>query len=70
MLSISSKLADVQWGDTNLAVVDWSQIIILGDEHEAVLKIDRDNGEKKGCHTESCVTRISPKGSREQIIQA
>lgn len=30
------RLADVQWGDTNLTIInDWSQIIMLGDEQEA-----------------------------------
>ena len=28
-------LADVHWGDTNLSLVDWGQIKILGDEYEA-----------------------------------
>jgi uncharacterized protein YjbI with pentapeptide repeats len=31
-------VADVIWGDTNLAVVDWSQVKILGDEYEAKRK--------------------------------
>jgi hypothetical protein len=30
---IGPKLADVQWGDTNLAVVDWSRIASIGDEY-------------------------------------
>ncbi len=32
---IGPRLADVQWGGTNLAVVDWLQVTILGDEYEA-----------------------------------
>jgi len=40
------QLADMQWGDTNLAVVDWEQITMLGDERVAAQKIDMD-GEKK-----------------------
>ncbi len=28
-------LADVQWGSTNLTVIDWSQLASLGDEREA-----------------------------------
>src|SRR5260370_32034107 len=32
---IGPRLADLQWGDTNLAVVDWSQVAALGDEHQA-----------------------------------
>jgi len=32
---IGPGLADAQWDGTNLAVVDWSQVKILGDEHIA-----------------------------------
>ncbi len=32
---VFARLADLSWGDANLAVVDWSQITMLGDEHEA-----------------------------------
>ncbi len=32
---IGPRLADLQWGDTNLAAVDWSQVAALGDEHQA-----------------------------------
>ncbi len=44
---IGPRLADLQWGDTNLAVVDWSQVAVLGDEHQARQKKTPD-GEKKG----------------------
>ena len=30
---VGPELVDVEWGDTNLAVVDWSQIKILSDEY-------------------------------------
>src|SRR5258708_22466435 len=43
---IGPRLADVQWGDTNLTVVDWEQITMLGDEHVAAQKVDSD-GKKK-----------------------
>src|SRR5437762_1705443 len=33
---IGPRLADVQWGDNNLTVVDWSQVTVLGDEHLAL----------------------------------
>jgi uncharacterized protein YjbI with pentapeptide repeats len=36
---IGPQLTDIHWGDTNLAVVNWSQIKILGDEYEARQKI-------------------------------
>jgi uncharacterized protein YjbI with pentapeptide repeats len=29
------QLVDIHWGDVNLAVVKWSQVEMLGDEHEA-----------------------------------
>ena len=32
---IGPSLADAQWSDVNLAVVQWSQIDMLGDEYEA-----------------------------------
>jgi hypothetical protein len=32
---IGPQLADVQWSDTNLAVVDWQRVTILGDEYKA-----------------------------------
>ena len=44
---IGPQLADVQWGDTNLAVVDWSQVTILGDEHEAKQKITSEGKRKE-----------------------
>jgi uncharacterized protein YjbI with pentapeptide repeats len=28
-------LADVRWGDANLSVVPWSQVTVVGEEHEA-----------------------------------
>jgi uncharacterized protein YjbI with pentapeptide repeats len=34
---VGPHFADVKWGDTNLAVVDWAQITMLGDEHRASL---------------------------------
>jgi uncharacterized protein YjbI with pentapeptide repeats len=33
---VGPQLADVQWGNTNLAVVDWSCVSMLGDEFEAI----------------------------------
>lgn len=43
---IGPRLVDAQWGNANLAVVDWSQVIKLGDEHQAQQK-RRGQGEKK-----------------------
>ena len=36
---VGPRLVDIHWGDANLAVVDWSQIRILGEEHEARQKV-------------------------------
>ena len=43
---IGPRLADVQWGDTNLSVVDWSELTMLGDEYRAQQKSDADGEEK------------------------
>ena len=32
---ISPQIADIQWGNVNLAVVEWSQMKMLGDEQQA-----------------------------------
>ena len=37
------RLADVQWGDANLGVIDWSDIAMLGDERKA-----RETGRARG----------------------
>ena len=41
-----SRLADAQWGDTNLAVVDWAQVSKLGDEYVAVQEGKKSLGKK------------------------
>src|SRR5258708_1695284 len=43
---IGPRLADLRWGDTNLAVVEWSQVDVLGDEYQARQKKTSD-GKKK-----------------------
>jgi uncharacterized protein YjbI with pentapeptide repeats len=43
---IGPRIADAQWNDTNLAVVDWSQVTKLGDEWKAKQK-QAPGGEKK-----------------------
>src|SRR5260370_4517115 len=43
---IGPRLVDLQWGNTNLAVVDWSQVDMLGDEREARQKKIPGGGEK------------------------
>lgn len=45
---IGPRLADIQWGAINLSVIDWSQVIILGDEDDARQRYDMDMlGDKK-----------------------
>jgi uncharacterized protein YjbI with pentapeptide repeats len=43
---ISPQLADVRWGNVNLATIDWSQVRRIGDEIDAHQDIDR-NGMPK-----------------------
>lgn len=38
---IGPCLADVLWGTINLAVIDWSQVVYLGDEYEAWQKREK-----------------------------
>jgi hypothetical protein len=40
------RLADVQWGDANLGVIDWSDVTMLGDERKARQAVDA-SGKKK-----------------------
>jgi uncharacterized protein YjbI with pentapeptide repeats len=44
---IGPRLTDVRWGDTSLAILDWSLVSKLGDEWEAKQK-QTSEGEKKG----------------------
>ncbi len=39
---VGPMIADVNWGEINLAVVDWSKIKMLGDEYQATQKLDMD----------------------------
>jgi len=39
---LSPQLADVRWGNVNLATIDWAQIRQTGDEHDARKAIDRE----------------------------
>lgn len=44
---VGPQIADIQWSQTNLFVVEWSIINILGDEHEAQQKRSKDGKRKK-----------------------
>jgi uncharacterized protein YjbI with pentapeptide repeats len=43
---VGPQVADIQWGETNLTLIDWSQIAILGDEHQVHQKKTRYGAEK------------------------
>jgi uncharacterized protein YjbI with pentapeptide repeats len=38
---VACSLADARWGDTNLATLDWTQMVQIGDEREARSATDR-----------------------------
>ena len=44
---IGPRIADAQWGDTNLAIVDWSLVTLLGDEYQARQRYDEAEGQRK-----------------------
>ncbi len=46
---VGPQVADIQWRETNLYVIEWSQIDMIGDEYEAQLKENKD-GERKEKH--------------------
>ncbi len=41
-----AKLADIRWGDADLALVDWQRVSVIGDETHAS-RLQRRNGEQK-----------------------
>ena len=44
---VGPRLVDVRWGDVNLAIINWSQIYILGDESEISKKQKSHQVQKK-----------------------
>jgi hypothetical protein len=64
---IGPRLADVQWGDTNLAVVDWSELTMLGDEYRAQQKLD-EGGEEKSKTTRINEYQESVRANRQLSI--
>jgi len=40
-------MADIHWGDANLAVVDWGRIKILGNEYQANQRLDEGEPKKE-----------------------
>jgi uncharacterized protein YjbI with pentapeptide repeats len=61
--SVGPHVTDVQWNSTNLAVVDWSQIKKLGDEHFAKQN-KQSNGLKKDKDTRLTEYRDAVRANR------
>ncbi len=64
---IGSFLADVKWGDSNLSVVDWSRVILLGEEHRARQKYDED-GTKKSIGTHLYQYKTATRANRQLAV--
>lgn len=64
---IGPRLADVQWGTTNLAVVDWSQVAKLGDEWVAEQKTTPD-GRQKEKHERLFDYRAAVRANRQLAV--
>lgn len=60
------RLADIHWNDTNLAVVQWSQIPILGDEYVARQKEDK--GQKKHNNTRHGEYEVAVRANRQLAV--
>jgi Pentapeptide repeats (8 copies) len=65
--SIGPYLADVQWGTINLAVVDWSQVAVLGDEDQARRKYES-SGEQKRKATPLREYRAAMRANRQLSV--
>jgi len=64
---IGPRLVDARWGETNLAVVDWSQITMLGDEYEARQKLTSD-GKKKENDTRLKEFQVAVRANRQLAV--
>ncbi len=64
---LGPRVADVQWSDTNLAVVDWSQIHMLGDDYVARLQVTP-SGEKKDKYTRLREYQAAVRANRQLSI--
>lgn len=61
------RLADVQWGDVNLGVIDWLAVKNLGDEHHARQPIDA-RGQKKDEETRLNEYREAVRANRQLAV--
>lgn len=63
---IGPSLADAQWGDVNLAVVQWSQMAMLGDEYEA--RQETRGGQKKEDETRLAEYEAAVRANRQLAV--
>ncbi len=63
---VGPRLVDTHWGDANLAVVDWSQIRLLGDEYEARQK-ERE-GKVKDRQTRLAEYKVAVRANRQLAL--
>jgi uncharacterized protein YjbI with pentapeptide repeats len=63
---VGPRLVDTNWGNVNLAVVEWSQIHLLGDEHEARQRT-RD-GKVKGSAERLSEYQVAVRANRQLAI--
>jgi uncharacterized protein YjbI with pentapeptide repeats len=64
---IGPRLVDARWDGTNLAVVDWSQITMLGDENEARQKRTPD-GKKKETNVRLKEYQVAVRANRQFAV--
>jgi len=67
---VGPYVADVQWDDTNLAVVRWSQIRILGDEYIARQKVFDGKQKDKTARLQECNTAVRANRQLAIALQA
>jgi hypothetical protein len=63
---VGPMIADVYWGEVNLAVVDWSKIKMLGDEYQAKQKLDMD--EKKDAKKHLAEYKTAVRANRQLAV--
>jgi uncharacterized protein YjbI with pentapeptide repeats len=63
---IGPSLADAQWGNVNLAVVQWSQVDMLGDEYEA--RQTARAGKRKNSETRLAEYEVAVRANRQLAV--
>lgn len=63
---IGPSVADAQWGNVNLAVVEWSQVGMLGDEYEA--RQATHNGKRKSSMTRLGEYEVAVRATRQLAV--